>query len=165
MPEPSLVITSALVADLSVRAAAAPRRRLNHNLHPTLSDPVQRLLNAFEPGTYVRPHRHVQPQRWELFVALRGRALVLTFDPDGTVGERVELDAEGPALAVEIRGGVWHTVGSRAVGTVLLEVKPGPYAPLTDKDFAPWAPVEGTPLCAPLVGWFERARPGDPPGR
>jgi hypothetical protein len=27
---------------------------------------------------------------------------------------------------------------------VVFESKDGPYSPLNDKDFAPWAPVEGT---------------------
>ena len=29
--------------------------------------------------------------------------------------------------------------------TVVFEVKPGPYQPTSDKDFAPWAPAEGGP--------------------
>ena len=66
-----------LVGELSARAAASPRRRANHNLHPELADPVQRFLNAMEPGTYVRPHRHMAPEpKWELFVVLDGEVVV-----------------------------------------------------------------------------------------
>jgi len=160
MNDPLTTVTSGLLDDLSRRAAAAARRRMNHNLHPTLSDPIQRLLNAFEPGTYVRPHRHAGSGRWELFVCLRGRAAVLAFDGDSTVTARADLDAAGPTLAVEAAAGVCHTVVSLAPGTVMLEVKPGPYVALTDKDFAPWAPAEGDPACPAMVAFFERAAIG-----
>jgi hypothetical protein len=49
---------------------------------------------------------------------------------------------------------------------VLFEVKPGPYEPLNDKDFATWAPAEGDPAAAAFVDWYRRAMPGErPPGR
>ena len=40
---------------------------------------VQRMLNAVEPGSYVRPHRHVNPVKPEAFVVLRGSVLVVRF--------------------------------------------------------------------------------------
>ncbi|MGD1146452.1 MAG: WbuC family cupin fold metalloprotein [Thermoanaerobaculaceae bacterium] len=122
-------------------AAASPRKRANLNVHPTLEDPIQRMLNVFQPGTYVRPHRH-EPQRFELFLALSGRAGLLTFDDGGAVSETAILDP-GSVWAVELPGFVWHTVVSLAADTALFEVKPGPYIPLADKDFAAWAPPEG----------------------
>jgi len=135
---------------------------MNLNVHPELADPVQRLFNALEPGSYVRPHRHA-PGRWELFLILRGRAVVLELEDGGRVAARCELGPGGPCLAVELEGGVWHTVAALEPGTLLFEVKPGPYTPLDDKDFAPWAPPEGEPAAAALEEWFRRARPGEPP--
>ena len=41
-----------------------------------------------QPGTYVRPHRHSTPPRWELFVVLRGALALLVFDDSGRVEER-----------------------------------------------------------------------------
>lgn len=41
-------LTRSGLDDLSKRAAAAPRRRLNRNLH-VMDDPVHRLFNAVEP--------------------------------------------------------------------------------------------------------------------
>ncbi len=35
----------------SAQAANSPRLRAHHNFHPELSDPVQRLAIAMEPGT------------------------------------------------------------------------------------------------------------------
>ena len=146
---------------LSQEAQAAPRRRMNRNLHVALADPVQRLFNAFEPGTYVRPHRHAHGDRWELFLVVSGKAAVLTFDDGGKVTERFELDAAGPLRLVEIAAGAWHTVASLAPGTVLFEVKPGPYAPPAEKEVADWAPAEGAPRAAALERWLRGARPGD----
>jgi cupin fold WbuC family metalloprotein len=151
------------LTELSAQAASRPRRRANLNLHPTLDDPIQRFFNAVEPGTYVRPHRHTEPGRWEVFVALRGRAAVLTFDPSGRVTERVEIAPEGPDVAVEVEPGAWHTVLCRAPATVLFELKPGPYVPLEDKSFALWAPPEGGTVAMEFVRWAQGAVPGDGP--
>jgi cupin fold WbuC family metalloprotein len=154
-------IDTATLQTLSARAAASARRRQNHNLHPVLEDPVQRLLNAIEPGTYVRPHRHPQSDKWELFVILSGRAAVLTFEDAGRVRERVELAAGGPVYVAEIPARTWHTLVALAPGTVLLEVKAGPYIPAGPEDFASWAPAEGAPASGALQQWFIGAHPGD----
>lgn len=148
---------------LSRDARESARQRRNLNLHPDLGDPVQRLCNAMEPGTYVRPHRHAGPDRWELFVVLRGAAAILRFDPDGRVSERVEIAADGPVYGAEIPAGAWHSLAALAPGSVLFEIKPGPYTALTDKDFAAWAPPEGAAGTAEWVRWFEKAEPGDRP--
>ncbi len=145
---------------LQENAKRTPRRRANFNLHQTLEDPVQRFLNAIEPGSYIRPHRHRSPLRWELFTALTGRAVVLQFDSDGVVLERTEIAPGGPVYGVEIPAGAWHTVAALKPATVLFEFKHGPYAAVTDKDFAPWAPAEGGVGCDTLERWFHTAQPG-----
>lgn len=156
------VVESAELARISLRAAAAPRGRANFNLHPELADPVQRFLNAIEPGSYVRPHRHALAEgRWELFVILSGAVAVLVFDDEARVVERVELDLTGGALAVEIPPGVWHALVALKPGSVMFEFKPGPYSPLSDKDFAAWAPAEGDPAAAAWVERYCRAKVGD----
>jgi len=119
---------------LVARAAAAPRRRLNLNLHSALADPIQRFLNAGAPGSYIRPHRHAAP-RWELFAALRGAIDVILFDEGGAVARRHRLEA-GSGNLVEIPGGTWHSFVFAAPGSVALEVKPGPYVAATDKEMA-----------------------------
>jgi cupin fold WbuC family metalloprotein len=146
---------------LSAEAAAAPRRRKNLNLHATAADPIQRMCNAFEPGTYVRPHRHTAGGVWELFVVLSGVAAVLTFDDNGRVTDRAELDANGQLRCVEIPDGTWHAVASLAPGTVLFEVKRGPFVPTPAQDFAAWAPAEGDTRCAAFESWFCRADVGE----
>jgi cupin fold WbuC family metalloprotein len=146
---------------LSHEAAASDRLRANRNLHDDLAEPVQRMLNAFEPGTYVRPHRHADPPKWELFLALKGAAACLTFDDAGTVTERCDITAGGPLFGVEIPAGTWHTLVALEPGTVLFELKEGPFQPLADKDFAAWAAAEGTGEAEALETWLHGARPGD----
>lgn len=142
------------------------RRRANANVHPTLDDPIQRMLNIFQPGSYVRPHRH-DPDRFELFILLAGEAAAVVFEEGGRPSEWAVLGQSGD-WAVEVPGGAWHTVFALAPDAVLFEVKPGPYRPLVEKDFAPWAPREGTPEAQRVLKEWERrvlARPEAPRGR
>ena len=156
-------IDTAALMSMCHAAAVTPRLRKNLNLHTELDDPVQRLLNAFEPGTYLRPHRHAEPPKWELFVILTGRAAVLTFADDGRVLERVDLDAEGGTRLVEIQQAAWHTLVALAPRTVLFEVKRGPYLPNPPHDVAAWAPAEGDAKAAEFERWYRHAAPGDLP--
>jgi cupin fold WbuC family metalloprotein len=158
-------IDTAALLGLCDEAAASPRLRKNLNLHTELDDPVQRLLNAFEPGTYLRPHRHAAPPKWELFVVLAGRAAVLTFADDGRVLERADLDADGDTRLVEIPEGAWHTLVALVPKTVLFEVKRGPYLPNPPQDVAAWAPPEGDARTGEFERWYRQAAPGDLPPR
>jgi cupin fold WbuC family metalloprotein len=160
MAEPKIVSDKQLHS-LSRTAGASPRLRRNLNLHPVLEDPVQRLFNAMEPGTYVRPHRHARTDGWELMLAVRGAFAILLFDDRGTVQERIDLSAAGGPLAIEIPAHTWHAAVALAPETVMFEVKPGPYSALDDKDFAAWAPPEGDPASEAFVTWYETARIGD----
>lgn len=152
---------AAILKELSAEATRSPRRRKNLNVHPVLEDPIQRLFNAMEPGTYVRPHRHARAGVWELMVAVCGAFAVLRFDDEGCVLARAELRAGDGDGAVEIPAYAWHSVVSLAPGTILFEIKPGPYSPIADKDFAAWAPGEGALHASDWVRWFEQAQPGD----
>lgn len=138
------LITPTDLDALSSAALVAPRRRQNLNLHADYADPCQRLFNAVEPESYVRPHRHSDPPKSECFVAVRGRLALLLFDDRGEVTQRVALAPQGPVVAAEVPAGAWHAVIAVAPGSIFFETKPGPYVALTDKDFAPWAPAEGS---------------------
>lgn len=151
-----------LLDTLANTAANSVRRRANHNIHPGLDAPVQRFFNALEPDTYVRPHRHCTPPRWELFLVLRGHLALLTFDADGRVIGREELCAAGPVFGVEMPEDTWHALVALEP-TIIFELKEGPYHALSDKDFATWAPSEGAPACSVLVEWYRHAQPGDLP--
>ncbi len=149
--------------DLLGKAHASPRKRAHLNLHDDLNDPTQRLFVAIEPQSYIRPHRHRLPPKWECFFVFRGSASMLTFDDYGKVTGRADLSVERDSLAAEIPAGIWHTLVATSPDTVLVELKPGPYAPLNQEDFCQWAPVENTMPCAEFVPWFASATIGDLP--
>jgi len=155
------LITAASLADMATAAETAPRRRTHAILHDDSADPVQRMVIALQPGTYVRPHRH-EADIWELFVLVEGALAVLTFDETGKVTGRFELRCGGDRIA-QLAPGQWHSVAALAANTVALEVKPGPYRPTTDKDFAVWAPAEGQDGAAAMVAWLEQAEVGQRP--
>jgi len=80
----------ARLARLSQAARANPRLRQNENLH-AMQDAIHRLLNATEPGTYVQPHRHLNPANTETLAVVAGRGAVLVFDDRGALLERALL--------------------------------------------------------------------------
>jgi len=146
-----IVIDRQVTSNLSREAKSVARLRKNHNYHPDYADPVNRMLNAFEPGTYVRPHKHENPDKCEVFIILCGRAAALRLDDAGNIIEHTVLDALQGVYGVEFAPREWHMIESLATGTVLYEVKPGPYAPINDKNFASWAPQEGSPDSGPYL--------------
>jgi cupin fold WbuC family metalloprotein len=139
-----IIINRELTAGVSEEAKKSARLRKNLNFHIDLADPVNRMLNAFEPGTYVRPHKHESPDKCEMFLILTGKALAIQFDDAGAILEHIVLDNSQGMYGVEFPPRTWHSIISLVSGTVLYEVKPGPYTPINDKNFAPWAPAEGS---------------------
>ena len=135
------IIDTALLDATTEKALQSPRLRMNYNFHETLDDPVNRLLNAVEPGTYVRPHRHLHPAKEEMFLVLRGKIAVFTFDEGGTVTETIVLDPTCGTYGAELKAGVWHSLLVLQTGSVIYEVKKGPFAPLAPEDLAPWSPA------------------------
>ena len=153
------LLTQSDLADLSAKAACAPRLRAHHNIHAELDDPIQRLAIAMEPDTYVRPHRH--PGSPELLVMLSGALDWIEFDAAGeTVVARHRLGDAG-ARVFEMPAGAWHSVVSLEPGSVVFEVKRGPYQPLPESDVAAWAPAEGDARVADMLAFLRRCQPGD----
>ncbi len=141
-------IDETLFNTIAERAISSPRLRMNHNFHASPSDNPHRFLNVLLENAYVRPHRHLNPPKPETFLILDGTAAVLIFDAAGNVTARYELGqptASGHLWGVDLAPGVWHTVFSLSPRAVCFEVKPGPWDPATDKDFAAWAPDENDP--------------------
>src|SRR3954452_25069321 len=134
-------IDRTLLDAAGLQAREDPRRRALLRYHE-LPEAVQRMLNAVEPDSYIRPHRHLQPPHIEVFLALRGRGVLVRFDDTGAILEAVELDAGGPVHGAEVPPGAWHMVLALDAGTVFYEVKEGPYDPAAEKESAPWAPPE-----------------------
>ena len=121
---------------------------------------MQRMLVALEPDTCVSPHRHPGEDRWEMLTLLSGRLALLLFDDSGRLIQRAELSMDGTRV-VEFDGARWHALVALESGTLMLEVKRGPYAPLGDEDFAPWAPREQDADAAGMRERFRAARVGE----
>ena len=142
-----IVIDNEFIRPVIDKANASPRRRMNYNFHPQLDDPLQRMLNCLEPDTYIQPHKHENPDKVEAFILLKGKALVVEFDADGNVVSHAVLEAGTGVYGAEIAPCVYHCIIALEPGSVVYEVKNGPYSPLDDKNFATWAPEEGTEGC------------------
>ena len=112
------VITRELLAEVSAAARQNPRRRQNRNIHPSDESRCHRLLNAIEPGSYIRPHRHLDPEKDEAFILMSGKLGVVTFADDGLVAGMVLLSQDSGNLAVDIPHGVYHAAISLESGTV-----------------------------------------------
>lgn len=121
-------ITQALLDTLTEQAKASPRLRMNYDLRNDENDQSQRMLNAIEPGTIVPVHRHQKSS--ETIVILRGHAIETFFDDLGrTVDETYDLCPNGDCVAVNVPTGQWHTIRPLVSGTVIMEIKDGPYEP------------------------------------
>jgi len=136
------LIDRALLAATVERAKRSSRLRTNHNFHTDAEDNPHRFLNAWVRGTYAAPHRHLTPPKAESFIVLSGEVAVFLFDDRGTVIARHRLGQD--LMGIDLAPGIWHTLAPLSEVAVCFEVKPGPYDVATDKEFAPWAPAEGS---------------------
>lgn len=128
-----MIITQAILDKLTEEAKASSRLRMNLDLRNSADDQSQRMLNAIEPGSVVPIHRHQKTS--ETVVCLRGRLVEEYYDDlERICTEAIELSPNGPVVALNIPAGQWHTVHALESGTVILEVKDGPYEPIQDVD-------------------------------
>ena len=139
------LIDDTLLDAVCAEAAASPRRRKNRNFHPRDDHPGHRLLNALMADSYIPPHRHLDPNKDETFVVLRGLVGVVIFDDAGNMVQTVKVGAGEAAIGIDVSHGTWHTALALADNTVFLEAKAGPYLPFTEAERAHWAPAENSP--------------------
>jgi len=137
-----IIITNELLDEVTQKAKSSSRLRMNYNFHEELSDPVQRLLNALEPWTYIRPHKHQHKE--ESFTLLRGKILAVTFHDDGSIKDHCVLDAGKGNFGIEFEEDTFHMLTSLQSGSVVYEIKEGPFIPHSADNSAAWAPVEGS---------------------
>lgn len=139
------LIDSKQVQATRKNAQQSPRLRSNYNFHDGPNDRLHRMINAIEPGSYIRPHKHESPDKWEIFMLLEGALLLVEFNPDGTLFQHALLSMENGRYGAEVPPGTYHMLIALDQGAVIYEVKEGPWNPATDKDFAEWAPAEDDP--------------------
>ena len=120
------VIDQDLINQVIEEAKLSSRLRMNYNLHTDLSDKCQRLLNALEPGTVMPIHHHNVA---EVYFLLQGRIRVMTYDDNGNENDSVVLDPKQGNYGVQIPKNTWHSLEVYESGSVIFEVKEGPYIP------------------------------------
>src|SRR6185369_17360092 len=99
------IVTPELLQQLTESARTSPRLRKNHNLHTSDESRCHRLLNAIEPDSYIRPHRHLDPEKDEAFILMSGRLGIVTFSDIGAITGTVLLSHAGGNLAADIPHG------------------------------------------------------------
>lgn len=126
-------ITQALLDKLTEEAKASPRLRMNYDLRNSEADQSQRMLNAIEPGSPLSIHRHQKTS--ETVVCLRGKLVWEYYDElERICTEAIELSPNGNVVALSIPAGQWHTVRALESGSIILEMKEGPYEPQSNED-------------------------------
>lgn len=126
------LINESLLDEVTRQAQESPRLRMNYNLHDSLDAKAQRLLNALEPGTLLPIHRH--PHTAETYLLLRGKINVLYYNDQKELMETVVLEPGSGNYGIHIPKNQWHTLEVLESGSVIFEVKDGPYTPLEEKD-------------------------------
>lgn len=140
------LLDASLFERMLAQARQSARRRVNYNFHASMEDNPHRFLNVMLRGTYITPHRHLDPPKSESFLVLRGELAFFVFNDAGEVTHIQRLGVD--PMGIDIGPGVWHTIAVLSDEAICFEVKPGPYSAANDKDFAPWAPREGNPAAA-----------------
>jgi cupin fold WbuC family metalloprotein len=153
--------------ELTQQAGSNSRLRQHWNIHEDYQDPCQRLFNAIEPNSYIRPHCHGSEQGAETILEIRGLMALISFDDQGKVemvqqfGSEMYSIKSDALVGLVIPSGKWHTVISLKEGSVLLEAKAGPFNLRAPKFPAPWAPEEGSKEASLyLRSLYERAMAG-----
>src|SRR4051812_33413264 len=86
-------------------ARHSPRLRINYNFHASFQHPSQRVMNAMEPDSYARPHRHPVATKDKTFFILRGSFGLFIFDETGSVREKAVLCAGGEFVGGNVPAG------------------------------------------------------------
>lgn len=126
-----MILDDNLLDKVTEEAETSPRLRMNFNLHERLDAKAQRLINVLLPGTILPIHRHRHTA--ETYVLLRGKMFVVFYNELGGQIERFLLDPTIGNYGVQIPKGQWHTV-EVIEPSAILEVKDGPYTPLSPED-------------------------------
>ncbi|MEI8273700.1 MAG: WbuC family cupin fold metalloprotein [Paludibacter sp.] len=121
-----------LLDSLTEQAQSNPRLRMNYNLHEVLESKAQRLLNALEPGTILPIHRHTDTS--ETYILLRGSLRVLYYNDAHELTQSEVLSLQKDTFGVHIPAGQFHSIDVLESGTVIFEVKIGPYTPIAAQD-------------------------------
>ena len=127
-----MLITTALLDELTAQAKASQRLRMNLDLRNSPADQSQRMLNALEPGTVMPIHRHQNTS--ETVVVLRGKVKWLYYNDQGELIDTILAEADGDIRGLSVPMEQWHSIECMESGSVILETKDGPWEALGEVD-------------------------------
>jgi cupin fold WbuC family metalloprotein len=141
------IFSSNFLQSLIHEAKCSKRKRIHYNIHKSSDEKCQRLMNAIGTDSYIAPHRHQIDPKSECLIAAKGLFAAIIFSDDGVVKQIECFGSEkykNVNLGLELPSGTWHTVLALKEGSILFEVKEGPFDSSKAKEYAPWAPPEET---------------------
>lgn len=127
-----MLLSTAILDDLSAQAKASPRLRMNFDLRNSPNDQSQRMLNALEPGTVMPIHRHRHSS--ETVVVLRGKVKWVYYNDKKEVTDTFIVAPGSDLVGLSVPMGQWHSLECLETGTVIFESKDGPYEPTRPED-------------------------------
>lgn len=133
-----------MVGDLLAKSRESPRKRLIQCVHKSDDAGVHKMFNALQPGTYITPHRHMDPLKTETVIIVSGPLLYVEFSEEGEIANHVLIQPGTEIFGLDVAPHVYHTFIPLKPDTIMFEVKDGPYVATSDKDIPAWAPAEGT---------------------
>lgn len=128
-------IDKKVIDELYQHASESERKRAHYLLHNSYEEKVQRLLIAFEQGSYVEPHFHEETHQWEMFLVIEGTFELIKYSEQGDAVETLIIEAGVDVLAVDIYPKEIHSVKCLSEKGLLLEIKEGPFNPSKAKNF------------------------------
>lgn len=137
-------LTLTMLGELLTQSKLSPRKRLIQRVHKSHGEPVHRMFNALQPGTYITPHRHMHPPKCETVLVMSGSLLYVEFTDEGELFRHVLVQPGTEIFGIDVAPHVYHTFIALKADTIMFEVKDGPYVAASDKDIPDWAPKEGT---------------------
>lgn len=137
-------LTLSMVRVVLEQSDLSPRKRFLQKLHKSHEAGAHRMFNAFQPGTYLTPHRHLHPRKDETVIVIAGSLLFVEFTDEGEICNTLLLQPGTENFGIDVAPHVYHTYIPLKPNTLVFEVKDGPYTAASDKDFPAWAPKEGT---------------------
>lgn len=127
-----MLINCQLLDQLTEQAKTSQRLRMHLNLHESPESKAQRLLVALEPGTDLPIHRH--PLVNETQMILRGSLKVIFYNDLKEITNEFLLNPIHGNYGIHTPKGQWHTLEVIESGTVIIEIKDGPYSPSVPED-------------------------------
>ncbi len=158
MSEIKVVYQSDLDQNLHL-ALKTEKKRKAILLNESFEQVPQRFINNLTRNTYVRPHKHILPQQWELMSWLSGEIEALLFTEEGILYERYMLSAN-QIKVIEFQPGFIHSFLTNSSGSYL-EVRNCAYNPNIDREYAPWSPEEGSVSAGSFLETLRTLKFGD----